>query len=96
MAGLDAHGAALLTQEILSLREKGQTLALITHDMDLALRLCPRSIVVGEGGILADGPTQELMNDAALLARAGLAEPACAAAMRWLKATAQRLAVVPC
>lgn len=96
MAGLDAHGAALLTQEILSLRERGHTLALITHDMDLALKLCPRSIVVGEGGILADGPTQELMNDAALLARAGLAEPACTAAMRWLKATATRLEAVPC
>jgi energy-coupling factor transport system ATP-binding protein len=96
MAGLDAHGAALLTQEILSLRKNGRTLALITHDMDLALRLCPRSILVGEGRILADGPTQELMNDAALLARAGLAEPASAAAMRWLNATAARLEAVPC
>jgi energy-coupling factor transport system ATP-binding protein len=96
MAGLDAHGAALLTQEILSLRENGRTLALITHDMDLALRLCPRSIVVGEGRILADGPTPELMNDAALLAHAGLAEPASAAAMRWLNATATRLEAVPC
>ncbi|MBQ0823692.1 ATP-binding cassette domain-containing protein [Microvirga sp. HBU67558] len=97
MAGLDASGAALLSQEILSLREKGRTIALITHDMDLALRLCPRSILVGEGGILADGPTQELMNDGVLMARAGLTEPASAAATRWLKAAALRLgAPVPC
>jgi len=97
MAGLDAHGAALLTQQILALHGKGRTIVLITHDMDLAMKLCPRSIVVGEGGILADGRTEELMNDAALLARAGLAEPACLAAMRWLKAvTARRERSVAC
>ena len=88
MAGLDAHGAAHLAGEILTLRDKGRTVALITHDMDLALRLCARSIVVGEGGILAEGPTADLMRDKALLARAGLAEPSCADAMRWLEATA--------
>jgi energy-coupling factor transport system ATP-binding protein len=91
MAGLDAHGAALLAQQISALRESGRTIALITHDMDLALKLCPRSIVVGEGGILADGPTEVLMHDPELLARAGLAEPASLAAMRWLKAAAPRL-----
>jgi energy-coupling factor transport system ATP-binding protein len=97
MAGLDAHGAALLTQEILALRDKGHTIALITHDMDLALRLCPRSIVVGEGGILADGPTEALMLDDSLLARSGLAEPASLAAMRWLRAVAPRLeAAIAC
>jgi energy-coupling factor transport system ATP-binding protein len=96
MAGLDARGAALLMQEILSLHEKGHTLVLITHDMDLALKLCPRSIIVGEGGILADGPTQELMNDAALLASAGLVEPASAAAVRWLKAAARPERVAAC
>ncbi|QRM28531.1 ABC transporter ATP-binding protein [Microvirga sp. VF16] len=94
MAGLDAHGAALLTQEILALHEKGRTIALITHDMDLALKLCPRSIVVGEGGILAEGPTEKLTHDAALLARAGLTEPASLAAMRWLKAVAPRMEAV--
>lgn len=94
MAGLDAHGAALLTQEIVALREKGRTIALITHDMDLALKLCPRSIVVEEGGILADGPTEELMHDASLLTRVGLTEPASLAAMRWLKASAPRMEAV--
>ena len=88
MAGLDAHGAEHLAGEILALRDKGRTVALITHDMDLALRLCARSIVVGEGGILAEGPTADLMKDKALLARAGLAEPSCADAMRWLEAAA--------
>jgi energy-coupling factor transporter ATP-binding protein EcfA2 len=85
MAGLDAHGVSALIDEILSLHEKGRAIAVITHDMDVALRLCPRSIIVGEGGILADSPTQELMKDTALLRRAGLAEPSCARALRWLQ-----------
>ncbi|MBM6583548.1 ATP-binding cassette domain-containing protein [Microvirga sp. BT689] len=85
MAGLDAHGVAMLTNEILALHDSGRAVAVITHDMDLTLRLCPRSVIVGEGGILADGPTQELMKDMALLRRAGLAEPSCAEALQWLQ-----------
>jgi energy-coupling factor transport system ATP-binding protein len=84
MAGLDAYGVSTLIREIQALQGRGQTVAVITHDMDLALRLCPRSIIVGEGGILADGPTQKLMRDTALLRRAGLAEPSCAKALHWL------------
>jgi energy-coupling factor transport system ATP-binding protein len=85
LAGLDAHGVATLMREILVWQERGHAVAVITHDMDLALRLCPRSIIVGEGGILADGPTQELMRDTTLLRRAGLAEPSCARALHWLQ-----------
>ncbi|WP_210183630.1 ABC transporter ATP-binding protein [Microvirga guangxiensis] len=84
-AGLDMHGVSMLISEILALQERGQTVAVITHDMDFALRLCTRSIIVGEGGILADGPTQDLMRDTALLRRAGLAEPSCAKALQWLQ-----------
>jgi energy-coupling factor transport system ATP-binding protein len=87
-AGLDAHGAAALEVSLLGLRQEGCAIAVITHDMDFALRLCPRSIIVGEGRILADGPTEELMQDTALLTRAGLAEPSCAGAIRWLRRVA--------
>jgi energy-coupling factor transport system ATP-binding protein len=87
-AGLDAHGISMLISEVLALHESGRAVAVITHDMDLALRLCPRSILVGEGGILVDGPTQELMWDTALLRRAGLAEPSCAGALQWLQRAA--------
>ena len=84
-AGLDAQGVSALRAQILTLRERGHAIAVITHDMDLALRLCPRSIVVGESRILADGPTDAVMRDTELLSRAGLTEPACAKAMRWLE-----------
>ena len=87
-AGLDAQGVSGLVEAIAALSRKGRAIAVITHDMDLALRLCPRSVIVGEGAILAEAPTGELMSDTALLARAGLAEPSCAPAMRWLRRAA--------
>lgn len=87
-AGLDAHGVSMLIGEVLALHERGYAIAVITHDMDFALRLCPRSIIIGEGGILADGPTQELMVDMALLRRAGLAQPSYAKALQWLQQAA--------
>jgi energy-coupling factor transport system ATP-binding protein len=84
-AGLDAHGVSMLMRAILTLHERGYAVAVITHDMDFALRLCPRSIIIGEGGLLAAGPTQDLMGDTALLQRAGLAEPSCVKALQWLQ-----------
>jgi len=88
MGGLDARGAAKLVENIEAMGAKGRAIALITHDMDLALRLCARSVVLGEGRLLAEGPTRMLLADSTLLARAGLAEPSCAEANRWLRRVA--------
>lgn len=88
LAGLDGAGAAMVEAAIRRLRDKGRAVAVITHDMDFALRNCPRAAVVGEGGIIADGPTAALLCDAGLVRRAGLAEPRIAPALRWLEATA--------
>jgi energy-coupling factor transport system ATP-binding protein len=86
MAGLDVRGTENLVASIRALAARGRAIALITHDMDLALRLCARSIVLGGGRVLADGATRHLLGDPALLAAAGLAEPSCAPARRWLLA----------
>ncbi|MGI6852867.1 ABC transporter ATP-binding protein [Mesorhizobium sp. 1B3] len=83
-AGLDAHGASMVSAQVEKILDDGRAVAVITHDMDLALRLCHRSIIVGEGRILAEGRTAELLQDRDLLARAGLAEPTIAPALRWL------------
>ena len=88
MAGLDAHGVSALINQLQPLSEKGRAIAVITHDMDLALRLCPRSIILGEGRLLADGPTDELLEDRSLLEHAGLAQPSCASARQWLRRVA--------
>ncbi|GEO14530.1 ABC transporter ATP-binding protein [Microvirga aerophila] len=84
IAGLDARAASVLEAQVLEFSRKGRAIAVITHDMDLALRLCFRSVVVGEGCIIADGPTEQILSDPELLKRAGLAEPSCAKAREWL------------
>jgi energy-coupling factor transport system ATP-binding protein len=84
-AGLDARWADKVAQDIAALCDAGRALALVTHDMDFALSLCARAIVVDGGGIVAEGATADLLADRDLMRRAGLAEPALAPAMRWLR-----------
>jgi cobalt/nickel transport system ATP-binding protein len=50
------------------LRPLDVTILMVTHDLPYALELCPRAVVMNEGRIVADGPTRELLADAALMA----------------------------
>ena len=51
------------------------TKIIATHDLDLALQVCPRTIVLGRGKTLADGPTADIFADAALLTQSRLEKP---------------------
>jgi len=51
------------------------TKIIATHDLDLVLDLCPRTIVFARGTIAADGPTAEIFDDEDLLRRSGLEKP---------------------
>ena len=44
------------------------TMLTITHDVSHALRTCPRTLVMSEGRIVADGATREILADEELLA----------------------------
>jgi cobalt transport protein ATP-binding subunit len=44
------------------------TLLMVTHDLPYALQLCPRSVVLDGGVVVADGPTRQLLDDPDLLA----------------------------
>ena len=44
------------------------TTLVISHDLPLALELCPRAVVLGHGRVAADGPTSALFANPSLLA----------------------------
>ncbi|GAA4934349.1 cobalt/nickel transport system ATP-binding protein [Actinomycetospora succinea] len=45
-----------------------RTMLMVTHDLPYALQLCPRSVVIDGGVVVADGPTRDLLADADFLA----------------------------
>jgi cobalt/nickel transport system ATP-binding protein len=57
------------------LRSLPVTLLMVTHDLPYALELCPRSVILDDGRIAADGATRELLADAELLERHRLELP---------------------
>lgn len=51
------------------------TTVIVTHDLPYALELCPRSVIIDGGRIVADGPTVNLLCDTDLLAQHRLELP---------------------
>jgi cobalt transport protein ATP-binding subunit len=71
-AGLDPRGRR---EVIAILRALPQTVLASTHDMRLVAEVFPRVIVIDDGRIVADGPSEEILADEALLAAHGLERP---------------------
>ena len=51
------------------------TIIIATHDLDMVLDLCARTIVLKEGQVLADGPTWEILQNEELLDSGHLEKP---------------------
>ncbi|WP_106399928.1 energy-coupling factor ABC transporter ATP-binding protein [Actinocorallia populi] len=51
------------------------TVLMVTHDLPYAAQLCPRSLVLSGGVVVADGPTHELLADERLMAEHRLELP---------------------
>lgn len=57
------------------LRQIAATKLIATHDLEMVVELCPRSIILDQGLIVADGPTRQLLNDEAFMLAHGLEKP---------------------
>ncbi|HOK91857.1 MAG TPA: ABC transporter ATP-binding protein [Spirochaetota bacterium] len=51
------------------------TKIIATHDLDMAMDLCTRTIVLSEGKIIADGPTSDILINEQLLHKSHLEKP---------------------
>ena len=71
-SGLDPHGRRQL---MALLRGFHHTRIITSHDLDMVLELCERTIVLHAGKVMADGPTREIFQDEALLATCRLEKP---------------------
>lgn len=71
-AGLDPRGR----RELIGLLESlPQTTLVSTHDMRLVAEVFPRTVVIDGGEVVADGATDVILRDDALLERHGLERP---------------------
>jgi len=71
-AGLDPSARRQLINLLKSFKH---TKIVASHDLDLVLDVCARTIVLAEGKVIADGPTLQVFGDASLLARSNLEKP---------------------
>lgn len=71
-SGLDPRGRREL---IRLLSGMSQTMIVSTHDMRLVAEIFPRTLVMDEGRLVADGPTDDLLADSRLLEAHGLEAP---------------------
>ncbi len=71
-AGLDPRGRREL---IGLLRSMPQTMIVSTHDMRLVAEVFPRTVILDEGRLVADDPTERLLGDTDLLSAHGLEAP---------------------
>jgi cobalt/nickel transport system ATP-binding protein len=71
-SNLDPRARRQLIHLLASFRH---TRIIATHDLDLVLDLCPRTIVLHRGEVAADGPTRLVFEDDELLGRCHLERP---------------------
>lgn len=71
-SGLDPFSRRQLME---LLRDFHHTKIFTSHDLDMVICLCERTIILNEGKVLADGPTMEIFQNDALLTRCRLEKP---------------------
>ncbi len=59
------------------LKSLSMTKLIATHDLDMALELCDRVLILKDGSLFAEGTAREILTDGTLLEEAGLELPFC-------------------
>jgi cobalt/nickel transport system ATP-binding protein len=83
-AGIDPEGAQQVLRVLETLHERGVTLVISTHDMDMAYEWADDAVILSRGRTCRQGAVTDLLADEALLREARLRTP-------WLIEIAGRL-----
>jgi branched-chain amino acid transport system ATP-binding protein len=67
-AGVNPALLEFIIGRILELNQRGTTILLIEHNMDMVARLCGRIIVMAQGRVLREGKPDEVARDTAVIA----------------------------
>ncbi|MFX1552354.1 MAG: energy-coupling factor ABC transporter ATP-binding protein [Promethearchaeota archaeon] len=73
--GQDAKEIEFFINLIKNERKKGKTIIIITHNIEFAYEYLPRTILMADGKIFADGPTKEILNNEFLIKQTSLILP---------------------
>jgi ABC-type branched-subunit amino acid transport system ATPase component len=68
MAGLNPEETSRLAGSLLRIRERGITILLIEHHVDVVMDIADRIVVLDFGKVIAEGPPQEIQTDPRVIA----------------------------
>ncbi|MGL5205488.1 MAG: energy-coupling factor transporter ATPase [Metamycoplasmataceae bacterium] len=74
-AGLDPAGAKDILELFKWMNENGKTIIIVTHDLDNVLEYTNRTMMLGNGKLLKDGSTIDVLEDTNFLLESGLEPP---------------------
>ncbi len=66
--GLDYQQKAALTAFLQREKEKGRTIILATHDVELVAQCADRVVLLGDGQVVVDGPARQVMSESLVFA----------------------------
>lgn len=73
--GQDAKEIRFFIDLIQNERQKGKTIIIITHNVEFTLNFIPRTLLMTNGKIIADGPTRKILTNKSLVKKSSLILP---------------------
>ncbi|MFW5895640.1 MAG: energy-coupling factor ABC transporter ATP-binding protein [archaeon] len=73
--GQDSKEIRFFVNLITKQKELGKTIIIVTHNIEFALEYIPRTILMADGKIIADGPTDRILTNKKLIKKTSLIFP---------------------